>query len=74
MVTLGKKKQKAFVASRVGRSYRTWLFSARSGNALRGLTGNYLTVNVKAPAELVNQFHQVKLTHLKEGTLHGELA
>ena len=72
--TLGKKKQKAFVASRVGRSYRTWLFSARSGNALRGLTGNYLTVNVKAPAELVNQFHQVKLTHLKEGTLHGELA
>lgn len=71
---MGKSKKKAFVHSRVGRTYRTWLFAARGGKSLRGLTGNYLTVDVDAPAALVNQFHQVKLTGVEAGALRGELA
>ena len=72
---LGKRKKTAFAKARIGRTYRTWLYSGApgSGNTLRGLTGNFLTVSLPGSPALINTFSEVRLTALEAGQLMGEL-
>ena len=72
---LGKGKRAEFMQSRIGRTYRTWFSRAvdRRTGLLRGLTGNYLTPHVAAPAELANSVAEVRLTAIEGGKLIGEL-
>jgi threonylcarbamoyladenosine tRNA methylthiotransferase MtaB len=71
---LGREKSAAFLARQVGRTVRA-LIQGQPGQkrgATHGLTGNYLTVFVRATQEEVGALRDLRITRLEEGRLHGE--
>lgn len=72
---LGREKAGAYRSRRLGRTYRTLIETQpdRETGLSRGLTGNYLKVLVEAPPEAANTLCTVRLSHLEEGRLYGNI-
>ena len=72
---LGREKALDFVERHVGRTVRALIQGqpGRKRGATRGLTGNYLTVFVRAPREKIGGFHNLRVVGHEGGRLHGEL-
>ncbi len=71
---LGREKSRAFLERHVGRTVRA-LIQGQPGakrGATHGLTGNYLTVYVRATREEVGGFRNLLVTAHEGGKLHGE--
>lgn len=72
---LGREKAGAYRTRRLGRTYRTLIETQpdRETGLSRGLTGNYLKVLVEAPPDAANTLRTVRLSHLEEGRLYGDI-
>ena len=72
---LGREKAGAYRTRRLGRTYRTLIETQpdRETGLSRGLTGNYLKVLVEAPPDAANTLRTVRLSHLKERRLYGDI-
>jgi threonylcarbamoyladenosine tRNA methylthiotransferase MtaB len=71
---LGREKARAFRERHVGRTVRALVQGqpGRRRGATHGLTGNYLTVYVRATQEDVGGFRNLRVTRHEGGKLHGE--
>ena len=71
---LGREKTLAFHERHLGRTVRALIQGqpGRRRGATHGLTGNYLTVFVRATREDVGGFRNLQVTRHEEGKLHGE--
>jgi threonylcarbamoyladenosine tRNA methylthiotransferase MtaB len=71
---LGREKTRTFHERHVGRTVRALIQGqpGRKRGATHGLTGNYLTVFVRATREEVGDFRNLRVTRLEGGRLHGE--
>ncbi len=71
---LGREKTSRFHERHVGRTVRALIQGqpGRKRGATRGLTGNYLTVFVRASQADIGDFRNVRVTRHEEGKLHGE--
>jgi threonylcarbamoyladenosine tRNA methylthiotransferase MtaB len=71
---LGREKAEAFRRRHVGRTVRALIQGqpGRKRGATHGLTGNYLTVSVRAAREEIGSFRNLRVTRHEGGTLHGE--
>jgi len=71
---LGREKARAFQERHVGRTVRALIQGqpGRKRGKTRGLTGNYLTVFVRATREEVGHFRNLRITHHEGEKLHGE--
>jgi threonylcarbamoyladenosine tRNA methylthiotransferase MtaB len=72
---LGREKASAFRERHVGRTVRALIQGqpGRKRGTTHGLTGNYLTVFVRATEKEVGHFRNVRVTRHEGGKLHGEL-
>ena len=73
---VGREKTQAFLARQVGRTVRA-LVQGQPGRArgtTHGLTGNYLTIFVRATKEEVGDFRNVRITRHEGGKLYGEFS
>ena len=70
---LGREKTEDFLARHVGRTVRALIQGqpGRRRGATHGLTGNYLTVFVRAAREDVGGFRNLRVTRYEGGQLHG---
>jgi threonylcarbamoyladenosine tRNA methylthiotransferase MtaB len=71
---LSREKNAAFLERHVGRTVRALIQGqpGRRRGATHGLTGNYLTIFVRAAKEEVGHFRTVQVTRHEGGRLHGE--
>jgi threonylcarbamoyladenosine tRNA methylthiotransferase MtaB len=71
---LGREKARAFRERHVGRTVRALVQGqpGRRRGTTHGLTGNYLTVFVRATREEVGHFRNLRVTRHEGGELHGE--
>ena len=71
---LGREKSRAFLERQVGRSVRALIQGqpGRRRGATYGLTGNYLSVFVRATKEEIGSFRDLRVTSHEGGELHGE--
>ena len=71
---LGGEKNRVFLERHIGRTVRALVQGqpGRRRGATHGLTGNYLTVFVRATKEEVGHFRNVRVTRHEGGKLHGE--
>jgi threonylcarbamoyladenosine tRNA methylthiotransferase MtaB len=71
---LGRDKASAFLKRHVGRMVRALIQGqpGRRRGATHGLTGNYLTVYVRATQEEVGHFRNLQVIRHEGGKLHGE--
>jgi threonylcarbamoyladenosine tRNA methylthiotransferase MtaB len=71
---LGREKTRVFHERHVGRTVRALIQGqpGRKRGATHGLTGNYLTVFVRATADEIGSFRDVRITRNEGGCLHGE--
>ena len=71
---LGREKTRAFRERHVGRTVRALIQGqpGRKRGATHGLTGNYLTVFVRAAREDVGGFRNLRITRHEGEKLHGE--
>ena len=71
---LGREKSREFLERQVGRSVRALIQGqpGRRRGATYGLTGNYLSVFVRATKEEIGSFRDLRVTRHEGGSLHGE--
>lgn len=71
---LGREKASAFLEQHVGRTVRALIQGqpGRRRGATHGLTGNYLSVFVRATQEEVGHFRNLHITRHEGEKLHGE--
>jgi threonylcarbamoyladenosine tRNA methylthiotransferase MtaB len=71
---LGREKNRAFLERQVGRTVGALVQGqpGRRRGATYGLTGNYLSVLVRAAKEEIGHFRDLRVTRHEGGQLHGE--
>lgn len=73
---ISKKKYSEFIEKNIGRTVEVLIEKRRDkhSNNLKGITRNYLTIQIKSNKEdLYNTLQNIKITHFQNGTIYGEL-